>query len=123
MTNKDPRPRTSTGQITTTPSSATLVDLLGGYQASSVTLTNDEMRHLRKFYGFVDDKTQNPLIQAGNNRNVIRHAEIDGLRLIAYLSQYLEPGDDPVEVLSCRLSECGYDVGEQWESGEEEKEE
>lgn len=46
----------------------------------------------------------------GDTRNLFRHAESDGLRLMAFLSQFVEPGEDPVRMVASALAEQGYDV-------------
>lgn len=40
-----------------------------------------------------------PLMQAGAARNATRHAEADGLRLLAWIAKYVPPGGDPLKTL------------------------
>lgn len=40
-----------------------------------------------------------PLMQAGAARDAIRCAGIDGLRLLAWIAKYVEPGHDPLKTL------------------------
>lgn len=40
-----------------------------------------------------------PLMQAGAARNAIRHAEADGLRLLAWIARYVPQGGDPLKTL------------------------
>lgn len=104
------RPRTSRGSVTTTRRAATTIDLLGGVIAEShgaVVITRDEAKQLREFYGYAPE--ENELMEAAAIRNMFRDAEVDGLRLIAYLAQYMDLGDDPVRWVAEILSEAGFD--------------
>ena len=62
------------------------------------------------------------LMVAGASRNMFRHAEADGLRMVAAAARYLAPGDDPVRFLISIMAEAGLDVGEDpdWYGGSEE---
>ena len=51
--------------------------------------------------------------QAGADRNMIRHAEHDGLRLIAWLAKYVPEGEDPLKTLIQLAVDAGYDVDPQ----------
>lgn len=51
-----------------------------------------------------------PFFQAGADINAGRHAEHDGLRLIAWLARYVEPGADPLKTLVYMAIEAGVDV-------------
>ncbi len=51
-----------------------------------------------------------PLMQAGADRNAVRYAEVDGLRMIAWLARYVEPGKDPLQTLVQLAVEAGLDV-------------
>ena len=64
------------------------------------------------------------LMVAGASRNMFRHAEADGLRMVAAVARYLSPGDDPVRFLISIMAEAGLDVGEDpdWYGGSEEDE-
>ena len=50
------------------------------------------------------------LMQAGADRNVLRDAECDGLRLLAYLARFVPVGEDPVKTLVQLASESGWDT-------------
>lgn len=50
------------------------------------------------------------LLQAGADRNCLRHAELDGLRLVAWLSRYMEPNEDPLRMLIKMAIDSGMDV-------------
>jgi len=52
---------------------------------------------------------------AGNLRNRLRIVREDGLRVMALLSKYLEPGEDPVKLVLLLLDEAGYDTGGEFE--------
>ena len=49
-------------------------------------------------------------LQAGSDLALMRHARNDGLRMIFWLSRYLEPGQDPVKLLISMAVASGFDV-------------
>lgn len=51
-----------------------------------------------------------PLMQAGADRNAIRHATHDGLRLLAWIAKFVPPGEDPLKTLVQLASDAGFDV-------------
>lgn len=51
-----------------------------------------------------------PLMQAGADRNAIRHAEADGLRLLAWLAKFVPAGEDPLKTLVRAVADAGWDV-------------
>ncbi len=65
-----------------------------------------------KFAKAAHDRWTDPrdFMQAGADRNVTRYAERDGLRVIAWLAKYVEPGQDPLKMLVQLVSEAGFDV-------------
>ena len=72
------------------------------------------------------DKWRDPrvLLQAGADRNTWRHAEVDGLRLLAWIAKYTEP--DPLKALVHLACDAGWDVDlsdVSWANEEEEEEE
>lgn len=71
---------------------------------SAVSRYEDELRNHSKW--------QDPiaLLQAGADRNMARYAEHDGLRIVAWLSRYAEPGEDPMKVLIRLLMDSGIDI-------------
>lgn len=139
------------GHTVTTPSAATMIQLLGsGFASNSVAFTRDEWKHIKKLYGFKDEPpNERPppptapsreqfkttwdydravkehqvalkaweswvdprqFMQAGADRNAIRHAESDGLRLLAWLAQYVPAGEDPLKSLVQIAIDAGWDV-------------
>lgn len=89
-------------------------------------LSQSEYRALMKLYGFYQEPVSatSPLIQAGNDRNLLRHATLDGQRMIAWLARYVEPGEDPVKLLIQMAAAYGMDVDpEDIDFSEEEEEE
>lgn len=62
---------------------------------------------------------------AGAGRNLFRHAEADGLRMVAAMARFLQPGDDPVRVLVSLMADAGWDVREDpdWYNGDGSEEE
>lgn len=51
-----------------------------------------------------------PLYQAGADRNMLRNAEADGLRMIGFMAKFCETGEDPVKALVRMAIDAGYDV-------------
>jgi len=47
---------------------------------------------------------------AGSVRTVMRETQRDGARVMGFLSNYLEPGEDPVTLVASGLSELGYEI-------------
>jgi hypothetical protein len=67
-----------------------------------------------------------PLYQAGADRNTVRHAEADGLRLLAWIAKYVPEGEDPLKTLVQLASEAGFEVDPAdaaWANGDEVTEE
>lgn len=58
------------------------------------------------------DKWEDPraFLQAGADRNALRHAQADGMRLLAWLAKYISQGEDPLRVLIQLASDSGWDV-------------
>jgi len=97
------------GIFVTTPATGRMIGLLGsGYTQEGVTLSKSEFRAIRKLYDVKPE--DNEFTQAGTDRNVMRHAEFDGLRMVAWLAQYVEPGQDPLRTLVQLAVEAGIDV-------------
>jgi len=96
------------GSFITSPKAAESLILLGGNTYKSVSFTRDEYRSIQKFYEFTEE--DNPLYQAGADRNMFRTLETDGLRLLGWLARYVEPGQDPLKVLIQFAIEAGVDV-------------
>lgn len=48
------------------------------------------------------------MMQAGADRNAMRAARHDGLRVMAWLSRHLAPGQDPVKVLIQMANDAGW---------------
>jgi len=58
------------------------------------------------------EKWEDPIacMQAGADRNMVRHAESDGIRLIAWLAKYVTEGEDPLKTLVQLAVDAGWDV-------------
>lgn len=93
---------------TATKCDEAVIQLLGGRRFEGNLFTNDQCKMLYKIYGF--SKEEDEFIEAGNFRNLMRHVSHDGRRVMAFLSQYLEHGEDPVNLIATALSDQGYDV-------------
>lgn len=104
------RPTTSDAghNIVTTPKAQLSIQLLGiGIQRKGLSLTRDEFRSIKNLYGFKSDETL--FMQAGSDRNAIRHAETDGLRLLAWIAKFVPPGTDPLKSLIAAAVDSGWD--------------
>jgi len=55
------------------------------------------------------------LFKKGSQRNLMRYAREDGLRLMGVLSRYLESGEDPVKLVLRLMVDVGYDVPEDFD--------
>ena len=138
-----------------TPDDVFVIKTLGGKQCNGVTFTDDQLRALRRAYGFSDTHNQSVVegmrqdhevrvtafektllealpykreelerkrpkpfdaeglttfLESGDNVNLFRHAERDGLRIMGAISRFLEPGEDPVKLVLRLAVEAGYDV-------------
>jgi len=60
-------------------------------------------------------------VVAGSERNLFRAVKEDGLRVMAFLGRFLEPGQDPVKLIVQLMSEVGYDVGDHYEWAHEDE--
>lgn len=100
--------------VVTTPHAAGLAQLLGGQTYGSVAFTHDELEAVKRLYKFKPEKKEREdlqrLMQAGADRNALRHAESDGLRLLAWLAKYVPAGEDPLKHLVQLASDAGWDV-------------
>ena len=116
--------RTNSSIHITTPRSSGLLALLGGgLTYDGLALTKDEVRALQKLYGYSTPQKLPPpkegrdqsqkvedFHQAGADRNLIRHANLDGLRLVAWLAKFVDEGKDPLAFLVRVMLDAGYDV-------------
>lgn len=91
-----------------TPQCQVFLELLGGFERNGVLLTNDQIRSLRKLYEIQPES--NLLMEAGADRNMFREAEQDGLRIVAWLSKFVEPGEDPLKAVILMAADAGWDV-------------
>lgn len=106
--------RTNSSVHITTPRNSEVLGLIGGGLVhEGLALTNDEVRYLREVYGYkLEDPDQEAadFFQAGADRNLIRHAQLDGLRLVAWLAKYLQEGDDPLAYIVGVMADSGMEV-------------
>jgi hypothetical protein len=49
-------------------------------------------------------------MQAGADRNTFRHAEADGLRVVAWMARFIPEGEDPLRHVIQIFAEAGFDV-------------
>lgn len=67
----------------------------------------DHERALKRHEKWEDPQA---LFQAGADRNALRHAQFDGMRIIAWLAQYVPVGEDPLKHVVQLASQAGFDV-------------
>lgn len=104
----------------TTPRAQAMSKLLGATTFGPNAMTRDEFDSIRRLYGFKPDN--NVLLQAGADRNVVRHAECDGLRMLAWIARYVEPNGDPMKTLIQMAVDAGFDVADadaEWAEADE----
>lgn len=98
------------GGWASTPRSAGLIDALGhGAHRGGVRISADEWRAMKQVYGPVP-RGENNLIQQGNAVGLLRQAERDGLRIVAWLAQHVPPGSDPLKTVVQAIAAMGWDV-------------
>ena len=71
-------------------------------------------------------ESHHPVLQAGADIQMMKHAEADGLRMVAWMAKHLNPGEDPVKVLVRLACDAGWDVSPEdvgWMNDEGEGEE
>jgi hypothetical protein len=88
--------------------SVTMIELLGGNTAGQVGITVDQEKALYKLYEFHDEDHE--LMKAALFRNMCRCATSDGMRIVALLAKFCEPGKDPLHIVKRALANEGYDV-------------
>ena len=107
------RPMTSGGSCASTPLAAEMIDLLGsGFNAGGVAMSPRETLAVGRLYNRLDLSKEkgDVLIQAGHDMGVIRDAERDGKRIVAWLAKHVEPGEDPLKLVIRMAIEFGLEV-------------
>jgi hypothetical protein len=66
--------------------------------------------HEQAIQAYANWKDPIAFFQAGADRNALRHAETDGLRLLAYLAKFVPPGEDPLKTLVQFAGAAGVDT-------------
>jgi len=95
------------------------VEEAGGGHAFSgpVAVSPEQLGALAHLYDFdLEAGTDCPaaeLMLAGSVRNLFRHAEPDGMRLMALMAQWLKKGQDPVKLLVDLADQAGLPVDEE----------
>jgi len=98
------------------------ISLLGGMSHGSVAFTKDQNKAFERWFPTDDSEPTNELERAGSFRNLMRHVEAHGVRLMGFLAgrRLLEPGRDPVltlaEMLEDYLEEPVVDLTEEEET-------
>jgi hypothetical protein len=114
--------------MVTTPRAATQIALLGECSRRGVSISADEHSQLARLYGYTKERGKHAaLLQSGADVSMMRHAETDGLRIMAWLARYVEAGEDPLKTVVGAMVDAGFDVepaDADWANdGEEEEEE
>ncbi len=104
------RPTNKRGSFVTTPRAAELQGSLGGSVVKGVALTRGEVANIRRIYGIKQEEPDFIFAEDGSNRNAMRRAEVDGLRLLAWIAKYTEEGEDPLGTLVELAHNAGWDV-------------
>ena len=60
-------------------------------------------------------------LREGSERNLFRHVEVDGLRVMAFLAPFLEPDEDPVVAVAKLAQAAGWDVQPWWDDAEDDE--
>ena len=93
-----------------TAMSATMAQLLGYSCHNGVGFVDGELKALERLYGFDLDACSPELQRVGSQRNMMRLAERDGLRIMAMLARHVEDNEDPVRLVAEGLAALGLDV-------------
>lgn len=94
---------------TTTPLAAKMIDLMGhAAKSGPIQITNDEWAALQQLYEMGDEEGvfENAVVA----RNILRQAEIDGFRIIAWLAHYIPQGEDPLKTVILAVMSAGWEV-------------
>ena len=92
-----------------TPSSQEEVETLqSGVRHQGVTVTFEQYEAIAKLYGLTSSGSS--VERAARQREAFRYAEHDGLRVLAFLAGFMEPGDDPVKAVVRLAVDAGWDV-------------
>lgn len=67
-------------------------------------------RHEQALKAHENWQSPQEFLQAGADRNAMKHAEADGLRIIAWLAKFVPVGEDPLKTVVQLASDAGYDV-------------
>lgn len=115
----------------TTPHAAEVMQLLGGkLRSASVTISTDEYNALCRLYGFQSERSganaAAAMMQAGADRNLMRHAEADGVRIVAWLAKAMRgtSGVDPLREVVRLAIDAEWDVDPadvEWAEGNEDE--
>jgi hypothetical protein len=101
-------------RCTSTPHAASMISLLGsGGYSGGVEVTADELAAIQKMYEVPVTDSNRPgeeLLRSGEVRHDLRRAQADGLRMVAWIARFVEPGEDPVKALVHLAVQAGWDV-------------
>jgi hypothetical protein len=69
-----------------------------------------ESRHKEVMRAYSKWEDPSPFHQAGADRNAMRWASSDGLRMLAWIAKYVPPESDPVKALIQLAIDAGWDI-------------
>lgn len=96
-------------KTTATKQDKTMISLMGGYSFEGNDFTHDQVKRLKEVYGY-NGEDPSELNKAGSFKNLMRDVSHDGRRVMAFLSSFLEEGEDPVRFIAEALADLSYDV-------------
>lgn len=102
-------PKTKFGGVASTPQSAQMISTFGGFRHNDVSVSRDELFHLRRIAGMTPD-SPNALVEGRDDLTSCRLASRDGMRIMAMLARHLAPGEDPVKLVAKMAIEYGLDL-------------
>ena len=116
-------PRCRSGRAASTPMAAEAIDLLGpGAVDHGVAISRDEFAEIGALYGAGSDGVAHPLAPEGGDRNLLRQARHDGLRILAWVARFVPPGTDPLATVVQAFVDAKFEVpqGEaEWACGDD----
>lgn len=83
----------------------------GGAIFCETTLSRSQVKELERLYPVEGAENERGLERVMSDRNLLRTAAQDGMRLLATIAKHCDPGEDPVKKLVRLLAETGHDVG------------
>jgi hypothetical protein len=99
---------TKNGSMASTPSAAQLIDFSGGFRHESVAISTDELKQFKRLLEM--GPSSSVLAKGRDDLTACREAAHHGLRIMAFLADKLEVGEDPVQLVAKMAIAFGMDV-------------